>query len=393
MITKSEMSKTIVFLSILFSSQAFANDWYVWHGNKTTTALSGNAGTIKTTKLLPNNSFLYSISGYEKSDKPCRFNLDGWYGPQKVRQSTTYPLCSTSSGWKKAELNRTQRKTVRALKVCLNNNGSKVKGVKLYASVPNNQGVFSPNSATAQYQRSNCNNWGATVSCPSGQAAVGVRFESQNGSVRGMRLVCSQSRKNNSAPTNAGQSSGLVRATGGSSYTASSGHASALNKSNVLMQGSGFVTTVGIGERSNNPCYVDLRGWSNSGPLMKSLTLCPSTGTQKASIGNYPAVKDQERVIVAIKACLNNAIKATPFSPNVPGDEVKGIKVYGAVVNPQGTVTPDGTFGTFSRPNCKHWRNKVSCPSGKAAVGLRVGYHNNNVIRNVSLVCKTVVRD
>ena len=85
------------------------------------------------------------------------------------------------------------------------------------------------------------------------------------------------------------------------------------------------------------------------------------------------------------------AVKATPLSPSVPGDEIKGIEVYGATANSAGRFISDGSTDNFSRPNCAHWSNKVSCPAGQVAVGVRVGYHggqSSKQYRNIALICK-----
>lgn len=202
--TGTRVGAIVACLMFFIAHNAHAEQWYSWSGGTTTTARAGNAGGQSTVEKVPQNSFLYAINGYEKGDKPCRFNLDGWTGPLPVRVSESFGLCQTTSSWKKAELNKSQRQAVTGLKVCLNKAGTRVKGVKLYSGSPNAQGAFSSSSASATYSRSNCKTWSNKVSCPVGKAAVGVKFFHDGDAVSGMSLVCSSANVSASAPANSG---------------------------------------------------------------------------------------------------------------------------------------------------------------------------------------------
>ena len=72
--------------------------------------------------------------------------------------------------------------------------------------------------------------------------------------------------------------------------------------------------------------------------------------------------------ITGIKVCTNDKDSSKA--------KIKGIKLYGARLNSDGSLTQNSTPATFSRNNCKEWHSKVSCPSGQVVDGIR-GYYND----------------
>lgn len=85
------------------------------------------------------------------------------------------------------------------------------------------------------------------------------------------------------------------------------------------------------------------------------------------------------------------ALQVMTNDKNDPSDKkVKGIRVWGRILDRR-----DGSLGAEQGPsedrlpNGKDWANKVSCPQGEVATGIKV-YHGHFGARGIALACKKV---
>ena len=364
---------------------------YVPSGSTTPTGLSGMPGSEDITKSI-GNAFMYSLTGYEKADKPCRLSVKGWNS-----QVVTYAGCSNGNYPKIAALAHNENVAVTGIQVCMNNKDTRVKGVKLFGKKPNSAGEFVSGNYSASWTRTNCKTWKQRRNCPTGKAAVGVKLEATNGSVTGIRLLCSGSTVMGNQ--NATIATGRLNGASGVTATGYTGHDPIHETEDVITQGMAPVYQIGISERQDRPCYVQLDAWSTTGsPVMKTGGDCTkkSASYRKAAAAVWPMAKDQERGIVAIRACMDQAIRETFAGPREVGNRIKGIEVWSGTADAQGRFIADGASDKFSRPNCYNWTNKVSCPAGQVAVGVRLGKKNLTTpehVNKIALLCRSFTRN
>lgn len=131
------------------------------------------------------------------------------------------------------------------------------------------------------------------------------------------------------------------------------------------------LTKLTFWEYNDDPAKVDLEGIINyhEGGSPKSETVKNRVATPDNRMfipGDDVSKKtisvSNDRAITSLQVCINN-------------QKVKGVRIWGANFDNDGKPKNDSAiFSEFKRPNCgsNQWVQKVSCPAGKVAVGLRV---------------------
>lgn len=129
---------------------------------------------------LPNwTTTLFEVSG-TKAEHPFDFLRDGQRGNQS----------SAKVAWTAG--------FIHGLAVCLNNNETRLKGVRVYGSTLQPDGTFRRDPALQDetFKRSNCSKWQTPQLCPAGELVVGVNVRSSDDGVVGLALQCMQVKRN-----------------------------------------------------------------------------------------------------------------------------------------------------------------------------------------------------
>jgi len=325
------------------------------------------------------NAFLSGMIAYEGGDKPCRFTLTSFFGEENFTLTRSLQLCNATGSQKRIDLDPNRRQAVRRIQVCMNRADTRVKGVRLFGAEPDAQGRFQPVSATVSFHRTNCHHWAPPVSCPGKKVAAGVRFEHDNGAVTGMGLMCVASKW---LPENASTlDSTSLQTTGPATVTDFSG--SEANDGQIMsadLAPGTFMHGINVRERRDSPCWASLQGWSFGGPRAKNIELCKQPGYASEKRANVEGNSTNQRAITGLQVCLNAA-----------GTRLKGVRVWGGAADESGVFHADGSSDTARRTNCSWWKDRVDCPAGQAAVGLRAR-KSGNAINGLALVCKSATR-
>jgi hypothetical protein len=91
------------------------------------------------------------------------------------------------------------------------------------------------------------------------------------------------------------------------------------------------------------------------------------------------------RFVTAVQVCTQ---KAAPDE-----QRVRGVRLWGSVVDTDGKIKPKGEPVSFEFPDCKKWQPKKSCPKGTVAVGLKA--HHADAAKGllgIELSCQSVVQ-
>ncbi len=126
-------------------------------------------------------------------------------------------------------------------------------------------------------------------------------------------------------------------------------------------------------EKSDDPCAIDL--------LMRKLCSrnCEQKETQRIEFEHegvgFPPFKvdmwtvkaSEDRFVTSVQVCFNGKDDATKM-------KIKGLRVWEASIDETGKLTYYEKEREEQLNNCTDWKNKVSCPDGKVAVGARAYY-------------------
>ncbi|MBL4688329.1 MAG: hypothetical protein JKY37_27325 [Nannocystaceae bacterium] len=180
-------------------------------GAVTTTRVSGRGGftDIITT---PTPDFLFRLRARERSDEPCdnraRFFHERPQSPRVPTRIAHYERRSSrkcaSGAWGNAnsELSAVvagggyrhsdgRVRVMAGVRVCMNRQRTRVKGIKVYGASINNDGDVRRDSAYSDhFSRSNCHTWERARMCPAQQVATGVHFNYSGRSLVGIALEC-----------------------------------------------------------------------------------------------------------------------------------------------------------------------------------------------------------
>ncbi|MBS0164820.1 MAG: S8 family serine peptidase [Nitrospira sp.] len=145
-----------------------------------------------------------------------------------------------------------------------------------------------------------------------------------------------------------------------------------------------------FGEHSDEPCYVkvekaDMVAHSISKPHAE-LNICDGNGPTDRSLQYVPTVTpDHDTFVRGVAACNSTTKNST---------RLKGIKVYRARVEDDGSFSMISNPSTLERPNCDDtWHEPAMCPSGTLATDLVVHIRpdgKKDVFTGLSLKCRKV---
>lgn len=180
-------------------------------GPVTTTRISGRGG-VTDIRTSPTPDFLYRIIGRERSDAPChnmaRFFHERPLSPRNPVRTAHYETVGSArcadGQWGRSPSERIagvpgggyrhddgRIRVAAGVRVCLNNQRSRVKGIKVYgASIDNDGNVRRDSAYNGQFARSNCKRWERTRMCPTDQVATGIQFNYAGESLVGIALQC-----------------------------------------------------------------------------------------------------------------------------------------------------------------------------------------------------------
>jgi len=152
------------------------------------------------------------------------------------------------------------------------------------------------------------------------------------------------------------------------------------NKREVIGSTSKYhaISSIVASENADKPCWLRLyKGSLNTQDnfLSNWFDQCgPSTNMKLVGYGEYSSIK-----VRGVRVCTNNK----------DNHRLKGIRLYGAKVNKNGTLTIQTGYDEFKRTNCKAWHKPVYCPSNMVATKLIVEYSGDG-INGLGLKCKAV---
>ncbi len=151
------------------------------------------------------------------------------------------------------------------------------------------------------------------------------------------------------------------------------------------------IKTITWAEFLDKPCWMGVKPWPlnayiaedslpSSIPPEKDINLCNSTqngDTRSISVTGY---------VKAIKVCTTDKKDSSK-------NRLKGIKIWEAKLSKVPPYVRDvpGSPAKNEHKNCKIWHNKVSCPAGYIASGIKVYTdQESRYFRGLSLKCRRV---
>ena len=186
---------------------------YVLSGPTATTPISGDNGTSSfvLTSARP-NAILFALWFSERGDDPCKIQSRSWIAPfgfednDEPFDNAIWDRCGGNSGSTRGVVSQFPASTgsvglggaaaIHGVQVCTNNrngNNLKLKGVKIFASMLNQDGqgrVVRSGSYSETFERTNCRKWEQVRRCGSGQVATSLQVHFRGRSVTGLALKC-----------------------------------------------------------------------------------------------------------------------------------------------------------------------------------------------------------
>ena len=146
-----------------------------------------------------------------------------------------------------------------------------------------------------------------------------------------------------------------------------------------------FIRRIGWIEDADKPCAVQLEGvGADYFDSPERNVIVWEKGCYGYAHYNFNVELDDATAIGRIQVCESS----TPGSKRV-----KGVKIYGDVINPDGSTTYHPAASTRELTNCGTWRQDVLCPTGSLSTGLVIHYNANNdrpAITGFQLICRAV---
>jgi len=92
----------------------------------------------------------------------------------------------------------------------------------------------------------------------------------------------------------------------------------------------------------------------------------------------------EDHYVTAIQVCLNGKDDSAK-------KKIKGLKLWGSRLKADGTLVADSSPNKKELNNCKEWQDKISCPSGKIATGVKAHYVSDKVgFAGLALHCSSI---
>jgi subtilisin family serine protease len=152
----------------------------------------------------------------------------------------------------------------------------------------------------------------------------------------------------------------------------------------------GAIERLRFGERSDRPCYVRVeKADIVTNQILTphaELDLCGNNGPTDRSLEFVPTVTPGHDTFVrGVSVCNSTTGNST---------RLKGVKLYLARIDPDGSFAMVSNPSTLERPNCDDtWRTPAMCPAGSIATRLEIHIRpdgNDEVITGLSVKCKKV---
>lgn len=350
----------------------------------TNTNVSGVTGAKTTVEITstPEASAMRGIEIAEKSDDPCDVtSLGGLLNDPSEGDLAefTHKCDGYAGGERRASF--TGRTFVSGLRVCLDRDHEKVKGVELKGRLANADGSLSAASGRPSLERTNCRDWMDWAECAGGEIATGfnLHFEGGSGrrSLKGIGLVCR---------TLAARAADLgPQYSGGISETGRAGPGGEISR--VLKPGNADdnkLTAIAWAEKSDNPCLVTAKGETLSTQVRRVNDSYDGCGGDTREGSHREAGRGEGYAYPAtgVRVCVKNG-------------KVKGIELEYTDINLSRRFTYEG--GADTQPNCRvgdrEWTDWVHCPNGQAAIGLRAffdGVRGPVSLTGIKLLCRTL---
>lgn len=170
--------------------------------------VSGRSGNVAEVRFDPaslstaTGDGLFQVESHEQGDRPVKFYFSGAPLDPALATRTSFQIVEIAgSGYGLTNPMRTNigsDRVATAIQVCVNND--RIKGVRLWGKVVNQDGSLGANERQAEDKRTNCgaNDWAARVACGPEKAISAVRLhkraDGSSQSFSGVSIACSRIR-------------------------------------------------------------------------------------------------------------------------------------------------------------------------------------------------------
>ncbi len=341
---------------------------------ETKTVLSGRSGDRVELRVkhpssgdVLDSQAVQSIRWEEQGDKPCYVEQTARaFDGSGAGYASFAKRCDGKSPGSPKSVAFSGRTYVAGLRVCLDGDGERIKGVQLKGRVVSADGAVTDANAQPREERTNCREWKAWVACPAGQVASGliVAFDKARGpkSAYGLGLICR-------AVATRRVHEPVAMFEGAPSMTPIAGLDEV--KIDLTPTYGGYdhrLSSFAWQENDDEPCSVEIKGESLGRSPSRAdagYATCVFEGRaasrREVSSGSYG--------ITALRVCLS-------------GTKVKGVglKAASIVLRPDrvelDAIEQDLSGFEAEQPNCgkKEWTPYVRCPAGQIAVGVQLRF-------------------
>lgn len=150
------------------------------------------------------------------------------------------------------------------------------------------------------------------------------------------------------------------------------------------------ITAIGIRERNNRPCEVQLFGGLLDPAFGPDERLVAEVTLDRCGMGagkiDYKSVSFAERKNRFVRGVRGCGEKSSFFFPI---EELKGLEIYPGEVLANGQLVPHDVTAKFERANCKVWDKPILCPCNGVVVGLLM-HHRADQFTGFEVLCKSI---
>jgi hypothetical protein len=316
----------LVFVLCNYTPLAGAASELICEGDAVPTEVSGVSG-IEHTLELSGPKAIKTIEWNERRDNPCWVKIWGRnLNNMALEQTDDHTECGGSAGVNSLVVGfpRVESEAyIAGVSVCMNNDGTGVKGIQVRGRVPGAGGQLTDTSNEPQQDYPNCSDWRRWVNCPEGELASGLILQFEKGqqpkSLTGLRLLCSAVAVQTVAEIPP------VLTGAASSPDELSGIRGELIE--LMAGGANYgLDTIFWGERRDNPCLVRAEGRDladRNERATQRVDKC--SGDTGENSRRDLTVRDevQSAFISGVRVCMNNGrVKAVEIEvENVPWSE------------------------------------------------------------------------
>lgn len=150
------------------------------------------------------------------------------------------------------------------------------------------------------------------------------------------------------------------------------------------------ITAIGIRERNNRPCEVQLFGGLLDPAFGPDERLVAVAKLDRCGMGagkiDYKSVSFGDRKNRFVRGVRGCGEKESFFYPI---EELKGLEIYPGEVLATGQVVARDVTAKFERANCKVWDKPIQCGCNSILVGL-ILHHRADQFTGFEILCKSV---